>query len=272
MPGAGSRIALVVSVLALGGCGGRPAISLPDGAGTPLGDAAERFARATAACADVRTVVAESRISGSAGGARVRATLLVGVDRAGNARIEALAGPGGPIFVLTAQAESATLVLSREQQVLQDASMEQVLSALVGVPLRADDLAMALTGCVGAGQVPEHGRGFGGGVQAFELPGGTTVWTRDSGARSGAIAWRRGSLTVSYERDGRERLSRTRLVVADPRLPGAEAADLTITLNRVDVNEAIDPGAFVARVPRDARAITLTDLRRTGPLGGAVRP
>jgi hypothetical protein len=272
MPGASSRTVFVAAVLSLSGCGGRVAISLPDGPGVPLGDPAERFAMATAGCADVRSVVAEARVSGSVGRTRVRATLLVGADRDGNARIEALAGPGGPVLVLTARAEAATLVLPREQQVLQDASVEQVLEALVGVPLRADDLAMTLTGCAGAGQAPAGGRSYRGGADAFDLAGGTTVWTRGSTGGSRAIAWRRGSLTVAYERNARARPSRVRLVVTDARQSGAEAADLTITLSRVDVNEPIDPDAFVARVPRNAQPVTLDALRRSGPLGGAARP
>lgn len=260
-----------MAALGLGACGGGVAISLPDGPGTSLRDPAERLASATTGCADVRTVVAGSTVAGSVGGARVRATLLIGVEHTGNARIEALAGPGGPVLVLTARADDATLVLPRVNQVLQGASVEQILDALVGVPIDAADLAMALTGCFGAGGVPEAGRSYGGGVASFDLPGATTVWTQVSSGGPRAIGGRRGALTVAYKREAREAPSRVRLLVRHARQPSQAAADLTLTLSRIDVNDAIDPGAFVARVPRDAQPITLDELRRSGPLGGAPR-
>lgn len=246
-------------------------VSLPEGAGAALPDAARRFARATAGCADVRTVVAESRLSGTVGRARVRATLLAGVDRAGHARIEAIAGPGGPVLVVTARDGEATLVLTREHEVLEGVSVGEALDALAGVRLEAADLALVLSGCFGADGVPLGGRSFSGLWAAFDLRDTTTVWTRGEPDRSYLLAARRGLLTVAYDRIAGKPPSRVRLLARDPAAPAQPAADLTLILERVELNGTIEPDAFVARVPRDARPITLDELRRSGPLGAGGR-
>jgi hypothetical protein len=271
MPGTSRSLAAGLAALVLSACAGGVPISLPDSPGTPLSDPVARYGAAAAGCADVQTVVAESRVSGSVRGTRVRATLLVGADRGGNARIEALAGPGGPVLVLTARANDATLVFPRDREVVRGATTRDILEALVGVPIDTADLALTLAGCFGVDGVPMQGRSHGRGMHSFDLPGDRTVWTRTTSSGVSIAGGRRGPLTVAYARGDRQELSGVRLLARDGRYPDEVAADLTLTLSSVDVNQPLEPDTFVARVPRDATAVTLDELRRSGPLGGGVR-
>jgi len=42
--------------------------------------------------------------------------------------------------------------------------------------------------------------------------------------------------------------------------------DLTAGVSQIEVNTTIDPAAFGVTVPADARALTLAELRASGPL------
>jgi hypothetical protein len=44
-------------------------------------------------------------------------------------------------------------------------------------------------------------------------------------------------------------------------------ADITLRVSQLEINAAIDDGAFEVDVPPDAMPLTLEELRRSGPLG-----
>ena len=100
---------------------------------------------------------AEIAVSGSAGGRRVRGRLLAGVAAPASARLEAMAPFGPPLFIFVANNDDATLLLPRDDRVLEHGRPDAVLEAVAGVPLDAADLHATLTGCAPAG-APSQGR------------------------------------------------------------------------------------------------------------------
>jgi hypothetical protein len=170
-------------------------------------------------------------------------------------RLEALAPFGAPALLLASSGTETTLLFPRDAQVLRGATVSDVLDAITGLALGADELRDVLFGCL----VLDAGAGlaFGGGWQAVEsgdgrvfLKGGVVVaadfrgWLVDYAAHASGVA----------------RTVRVRRTVA------RGAVDLTATLSQVQMNVDLPAAAFVLTVPADAAPITLDDLRAASPL------
>jgi hypothetical protein len=240
-------------------------MTLPSGPGTPAPDAADALAQATKSCRSVSTMTAEVGITGSVGGNRLRARLLVGLAKPASARLEAFAF-SQQVFIFAARADEATLYLTRERRVLERETARDVLEAITGVPLDAAGLRMALTGCTevesGAG-----GRQLGDDWRVVSASGSdlyvhrqnaTSPWqlVAESHHDPGASEWR-----TEY-RDFQNGLPR------DIRLAslGKDRFDLRLVLSQLEVNMPLDAAAFQVRLPADADPITLDELREGGPL------
>ena len=156
-PGGRRRLAPFVLAAAVAtACGAPSRVVLPDGPGTPLADPATLLEAATVTCRAVDTITAEAAMSGRVGGERVRGRLLLGADRRGRLRLEAVAPFGAPLLVLAASERGTTLVLPRDGRVLEGAALDDVLDALVAgtAPRRRQDLAQ---GGYFGGRRPEDG-------------------------------------------------------------------------------------------------------------------
>ena len=86
---------------------------------------------------------AELGLSGRAAGQRMRGRVLAGLVP-GALRLEGVAPFGAPVFILVADGERGTLLLSRDRRVVRDAAPEEILNALVGIRLGPDDLRAML--------------------------------------------------------------------------------------------------------------------------------
>jgi len=235
-------------------------MKLPSGPGAPAADGREAIAEATAACQRVDTLTADVRVSGSLDGERVRGRMLAGVARPASARLEAAAPFGAPIFIFVARGREATLLLPRDDRVLERGSAEAVLEAVAGVPLDPGELRALLTGCA---QVPdaEPARAIGPDWRVLHDDRREIYLRRDPHAAPWRIvAEVRPDWRAEY-RDFQSDLPRT------IRLTGVGGAriDLTLALSQVDVNTALGPDAFTVQVPRSARPISLDELRHARP-------
>lgn len=249
-------------------------MKLPAGPGAPASDAGDAFAQATSACRAIRTLTAEVAVSGSVGGRRVRGRLSAGIAAPASARLEAVAPFGPPVFIFVATDTDATLLMPRDDRVLEHGPPEAVLNALVGVPLDAEDLDTTLTGCAPAVFEP-RGRAFGADWRVvttssrhvihelyLHRDGGAQPWRLVAAIRAGAtdVAWR-----AEY-RDHQNGLPRS-IRVASTTNPSAESHfDLKLALSQVETNIPLDAGVFRVQIPASASPITLDELRhaRTG--------
>jgi hypothetical protein len=240
-------------------------MTLPTGPGAPAADAVDALAQATTACRSVRSLTAEIALRGSADGRRLRVRLSAGVAAPASIRLEALAPFGPPIFLFVAVNEDATLLLPRDDRVLEHARPEAVLSAIAGPPLTAPELFAALTGCPPAGAQSE-GRELGGDWRVVRVSTGqirSDLYVRREG---GAQPWR----FVAMTRDDPQ-LGAVRIEYRDFRdgLPFAihmksleqDAFDLALSLSQVETNTPLGEDVFRLDIPASAGPITVDELR-----------
>jgi hypothetical protein len=236
---------------------------LPTGTGTPASDYASPFANALTHCRGVTTLQAELSLSGKAGRQTLRGRALAGFAP-GALRLEALAPFGSPAFILVADESRGTLLLPRDRRILQDVAPEDILNALIGVPLGPDDLRAVLSGCLTAKAMPQSGREFGPDWMSVDLDSGGTVYLHRVQRPSAAwriVAGRYAGLEIEYPQFAGEQPSQ--IVI---RSEGKVA--LTMGLSQVEVNGDLPRDQLVAvKIPPGMEPITLTELRNAGPLG-----
>jgi hypothetical protein len=245
---------------------GAPLMKLPAGPGAPAPDAADALAQATAVCRGIRTLSAEVAASGKVGGQRFRAKLLVGVAAPASARIEAVAPFGAPMFILAADHDDTTLLLPRDERVLQHGKSADVLDAVAGVPLSAGDLHAVLTGCGPAVTNPD-GRALGADWRLISAASGDALYLHRAGA---AQPWQlaagvRAAWRVEYH-DPLNGVPRTLRITSVPGSAGSAASfDLTLALSQVETNVSLGAEVFRVDIPRTAQPITLDELRHARP-------
>jgi hypothetical protein len=249
-------------------CGAR-LIELPAGPGSAATDGREAVADATRDCRSITTATAEVGVSGSVGGQRLRARLLVGFEPPSSLRLEAVAPFGQPIFIFVARGGQATLLLTREQRVLRNDRPADVLEALTGVPLDAADLRTLLVGCAASPQV-EQARELGGDWRVVPEGQRQVYLRRDS--QSGrwqivAVVYRqpdRPEWRVEY-RDFNDGVPRALRLVSSDR----DRFNLGLSVSAFDTGTTLEPEAFEVVVPVAASPMTLEELREAGPLAGS---
>jgi hypothetical protein len=224
--------------------------------------------QATSVCRTVSSLTAEIAVSGSVAGHRLRARLLGGF-RTPSARLEAVAPAGPPFLIFVATGRDATLLLPRDERVLEHGDAAAVLEAVAGVPLEPSELLQTLTGCAapgrwtGANAVGDNWR-VGSGEHGAKL-----YLQRESasaGWRVVTLFYPGEGLTWSWRADYgdfRQGLPMSiHLVSAEPR-----RFDLQLTLAQVETGAMLDRDVFKVQIPATARRITLDELRRSGPFG-----
>jgi hypothetical protein len=258
-----SRAALIALVLCTTSCGA-PLMKLPSGPGAPASDAVDALRDATAACLAVSTISADIAASGTVDRQRLRGHLLTGLAAPASARLEAVAPVGQPLFIFVARDHDATLLLPRENRVLEHGPPAAVLEAVTGVPVDAAELRETLTGCAQPADA-RRGRSLGADWRVISL-GSTDVYLRRdptlgrwqlvaAAHRSPSGEWR-----AEY-RDFQAGLPRAvHLASAD-----SKRFDLSLALSQVALNEPLGPEVFRVEIPRSAERISLDDLRHARP-------
>jgi len=252
-------------------------MKLPPGPGAAATDIASVVAEATAACRAVNSFSAELGASGSVGSQRLRGRLLVGLATPASARVEALAPFGQPVFIFVASGDDATLLLPRDDRVLEHGKPDAVLEAIAGVPLDGAALRATLSGC-GTTAPASEGRSLGPDWRVategrdeiyFNREGSSSPWrivavVHAAGPSPSAAQARPGRESVAWRaeyRDFQNGLPRSvRLISRDP-----ARFDLRFALSQVEVNAALGADVFKIDIPRSARPMTIEELRDARP-------
>jgi outer membrane lipoprotein-sorting protein len=254
---------IVPAALVVSGCAA-PLMRLPTGPAQPAPDAPSILAEATKTCRDVSSMVADVAVRGSVASRRLRGQLEVGLAAPGSARLDASA-PFGLLFTFVARGDDATLVLHREDRVLEHGRPRAVLEAVTGVPLDAAGLRLALTGCALDAAITEASRPNDD-WRIVEQEQQRLYLSR-TGERG---AWR---LVAAVQGDaGRTWRAEYRAfkdgLPREVRLTSTDDGrfDLRLTLSQVETNVPLGPETFEVKVPGSASPITLEELRESGPL------
>ncbi len=177
-------------------------------------------------------------------------------------QIEAVAPFGSPAFILAADSSKGTLLLPRDNRVLQNAAPDAILNALIGVSLGPDDLRATITGCVVPRGEPSAGREFGPDWMSVDLPAETTVYLRRQGGAWRVVAGRRPGIEIDYARFEGDRPSQISLRAAN--------SNLALALSGVEINGSLSPAELaVVKITPGMQPITLDELRDAGPLSSA---
>ncbi|HEY8535845.1 MAG TPA: hypothetical protein VIL25_05330 [Vicinamibacterales bacterium] len=215
-------------------------------------------------CAGVRTVTGEVGLSGRVGRERLRGRLLVGLAEPASVRIEAVAPFGAPYFLLAGRDGVAALLFPRENHVLPDAPVSAILEALAGLDVRAADLRAWLAGCPGSEPQPATARAYGDSWAAVDLADAGTAWLRrlDRGWRLVAVT----GTALRVEFDGHAGVQPLEIRIGRASPEASPPLDVRLALRQVEINADVPAEAFSIDIPADAIAITLDELRRSGPL------
>ena len=257
-------VALVccVSVSALSACAGKR-VTLPTGPGTPFPDAGTAYEAAIKDCRSVRTIRATLGLSGRAGSTSLRGNVDAGFEAPEKIRLEGRHPLGRPVFILASPGPQTTLYMPRENRVMQNASATDIVEALVGLRLAPHDLRTLVSGCGFEVGQSSDGRQYGDGLVAVTA-GGATTYMRQEQGRWQVVGSTRPPLSVLYSDFASGRPSTLRL-----RAGGTPAADVTVRLSDVNINVPLESEVFAVDVPAGAQPLTIEELRRAGPLGGA---
>jgi hypothetical protein len=257
---------LVLAAVCCASCGA-PLMKLPSGPGTPAADAADALAQATSVCRGIRTLTAEVGASGKVGGQRFRARLSVGVAAPASARIEAMAPFGAPLFVFASDNDDTTVLLPRDDRVLQHGGSADVLDAVAGVALSAASLHAVLTGCPPMGSW-STGQALGADWRRIEDVRGGHVYLHRVGAPQ---LWQLVLIDgVGWHAEFREFVNGLPRSIRIASSAGDDIGvgsvfDLTLTLSQVDTNVTLGPEVFHVSVPPTAKPITLGELTDARP-------
>ena len=256
------HVLLLLAAAITTACGTPVRVALPSGAGTPFPDFVSAYTHATSECRSVKTMSASLSLSGRAGSTKLAARIDAGFAEPARLRLEGYPRVnfgGKPFFVLVANGETATLVLTRDDRVLRGAAPAAIVEALAGVALDPGELRAVVAGCaLGAGQ-PAAGRSFANGWAAVDAAD-ATMFLRQQDGQWRVAAARRGSLTVEYSNYVNGRPSTVHLYTNPPW--GIAPADLTLRTSQVEINQPLDDTVFNLEVPRTATPLTLEELRR----------
>jgi hypothetical protein len=251
-------LATILVLASLTACGPRR-VSLPTGAGIPASNFAEPYAAARAACESVRTIQAELALSGRAAGQRLRGRVLAGIVP-GALRLEGVAPFGGPVFILVADGARGTLLLARERRVVRDAPPEEILDALVGVRLGPDDLRAVLAGCAKAAAEAVSAQSYGEDWLALTIASGGTIYLHRVDGSWRIVSARYGDFAVDYLSFSGNRPSAVAVRGRD--------VDVVLAVSQVELNADLPRDRLVAlTVPDGVTPLSVTELRRAGPLG-----
>jgi hypothetical protein len=256
--------------IAAASCGVPKPITFPADPGSPFPDFASVHAQVSSACAGVRTLRGELRLSGRAGDERIRGPVFVGFERPSSMRLQGVAPFGPPVFVLAGRGESATLVLPREERIIRNAPPEGILEALTGVSLGPADLLAVFTGCVVPAPQPTAGRLHAGGLASIDIQSADQAQPRRTATifvqRAGS-GWQLGG--ARRDRWQIEYAFGTGLFPQSVRLVSLSqdvSVNITAELASIETNVDLDPAAFTIQEQQNLQPLTLEELRRAGPL------
>ncbi len=250
---------LVLAFGFAGACAPHP-IVLPSGPGAAAPDAAAAWAEAAASCRPTSTYSAALHVTGRVEGRRLRATINGAVTSADQIRLEMPVAFGPPGFVLAGGAGHATLLLPRDHEVV-TAPPDQIVRALIGLPLGPRALLAVLAGC--AVQSTDLARAVRYGDLVAVTTSGGRVFLREQAGHWRIVAADLGEWVVEYQAFDGPWPSALRLASAAGRTP---VIALSVEIRQMEVNRTFTTADFSLAVPPGTMPRSIDELHRGGPM------
>ena len=235
-------------------CGGRAMFVPPAGPGTAAPDAQAAWDEATNACRGVERVVASMRVRGRIADTRVWPLSIDSAVVLKQSIYLSAVASGRPVFLLVGTPARATLWLRTDDRSI-TAAPGDILQALIGVSMSADDLLGVLSGCVSREasftSATRHGA-----TLAIQTPDGRSFLEQRAGQWQ-TRAFESKSFTVEFVPPGASIPQDTWVWSTFASSP----ASLHLSVNERELNGTIPPEVF--RVPAGAQAaapMTLEEL------------
>ena len=198
-------------------------------------------------------------IQGRTGESRIRGQVRAALARPSSLRLEGLGSFGRLGFVLVASPRHAVLVLPRDRQVVVGERPDDLVAALTGLVLDADDLRAVLTGCVVSDATPIRGRAYSDEWNVVDIEEGGSAYLRTIDDQLVVVAGTRPGLVIEYADHVRGLPRRVEVHTTD----ATPATELSATISQVSLNNPnLDSRAFLAEVPDGHVPITLDELRQ----------
>jgi hypothetical protein len=245
-------------------CAGRAAFVVPGGPGTLAPEAAAIWTPIAESCRSISSYRSEFALTGQIGTQRIRglasAKLYTALAATGHIGLEANVS-GQLLFRLGGDADKAVLLL-RDQNRVAAAPPDEILEALIGVPVNPARLLAIVSGCVTTAASIERTARHN---EVLEIvTDDATVYLTSVGTGWQVRAGRFADVSVDY-------FAFERGLPRDFRLsssgPDKASVSLDLRVQVVQTNVTLDPALFRVTMPEGAMPISLDELRRAGPLG-----
>lgn len=236
---------------------------LPAGTPTPRADAPAIWDEASRACRDLGALGGELRASGRADGQKIPGLRLgTAFTASGQIAVEARVSATA-VFSLRGTAGSATLVLPQDRRVVTGAT-EELLDALVGLPIGPERLMRVLAGCVSAAPA-ESGEAIGGVIRVRTAD--AVIYVIEQNGRWRVRAGAFGGLEVAYQLADGPLPRQVRLSSRPGRMP---AIDLILEPTAMS-SEPRPDSVFAAIAPAGYDRVTPAWLRENSPFRRTTR-
>jgi len=239
-------------------------LTIPRGPTVPLADYQPVFEEATDSCRRVRTLQAALAVNARSGEKRLRGDVLAALARPASLRLVGVASFGAPGFVLVAEPASTTLVLPRDRRVVTGATAGELLEALAGLSLDAEEFRSVVTGCLVPDPRAIEARIHENGWIAVRMEGEAVAYVHTLDDAPVVVAGTRPGMTVWYSDHVQGLPRRVDVRAVDP---DGLVTELRATLSQVSINIELEPEVFVAQIREDYVPMTLEQFRGSaGPL------
>jgi hypothetical protein len=259
---------LAAIVIVTASCAGRAAFVAPRGAGVAAPEAAAAWSAVATACRAIPSYRSEFALTGRIGDRRIRglasARLFTALTTNGSIGLEATVS-GQLLFRLGGTTDTATLLLRDPNRVV-TARPDEILDALIGVPVEPARLLAIVTGCVSTAESIDRAVRHGDVLEI--LTADATLYLTPAAAGWQTRAGRFRDVTVDYFAYDRGLPRELRLATT-----GATGTAVTLDLRvqAVQTGGDLDAALFRVTIPEGAAPISIDELRRVGPLADDAR-
>jgi hypothetical protein len=192
------------------------------------------------------------RVRGKGPEGKFRATQVIVFERPDRVRVELLGAFGPSRWIAVTASGEITVLFPGRREYLEETAVEDVVGALIGIPLSPPEVMAILAG---SGLPLGNHRAVNGEKRGDSVRldlGRASIQVKDNQVQEAQKAGYRVSYPTSWKQSGR--------TVPDRVDIQGENLQVSITVDDLDVNVKLDPDAFVVKLPPGADRLNLAQI------------